>query len=166
MPEFRRVANGYINNSLEDKEIGELFTQLKYINKQMTSDFEYALKGFGAVETIPVIRKLVGTSFKEFIEANYNSGHSTLSHLVRNIVSYLNGVAGYQNVTTLISVEKARFDYDDEDETYNNINYVTGSLYKDGESLTDFDLYRLIAGIGLGQAVKFFLLLGGKSFNV
>lgn len=166
MSELKRVANGYVSAKLEPAEIEDLFNELKHINKRLVEDFEFLVKGFGANEAVPVIRKIVGDDFKLFVEENYNKGASTLSHLFKGVVGYLNGKIAYQSIHSLISIEQSRFETYEADDVYAPVAHINEPLFKDGESIEDFDLYRLIAGIGLVRAVQLFLLLGGKSVNV
>lgn len=164
MSSLKRVANGYVSGILEPVEIEDLFNELKHVNKRLVSDFDFLVKGFGAVEAVPILRKLAGSDFKAFVEGNYNNGTSTLSHLFKAVVCYLNGKIAYQSVHSLVSIEQARFESDEE--VFTPVASINEPLFKDGERVEDFDLYRLIAGIGLIRTVQLFLLLGGRSVNV
>jgi hypothetical protein len=168
MPEYRLINNGYVDASLSDQELSVLFRNLRMLRQDAYNDFEIVIKGYVAVETLRVAKRLTGNDFDQFLKLNFDNGNGPLANLVRDIVHYLNGKQGHQTVLTSIRMcehvleasARAR------SATY-QATYRHGSsepFLKDGYSVEDYDLYRLAAGIGPAAVGRIFLLLGGENY--
>lgn len=168
MPEFRLVSNGYANAAIGDGEMGAIFKNLLCLKTDSFVDFELLAKGHVAIETIREVNRLTGGSFKEFLEVNFDSGKGPISALVRDIVHYLNGRCGHQTVMTSISIQENKL------KNFNRSRYGTYSptirtgtpepFLASGDMVYDYDLYRLMSGIGAGHVGRILLLLGGDAY--
>lgn len=167
MHKFKLIDNGYVSESL-DYAWGDVLSQLKQLRIERAESFELAINGVEAVETIRLGKKLIGHSFKAFVEANYNNGASRLSGLMINVVQFLNGKIPAESVVTAITIEENRFKFADEDAPSSNyaVTVLKEPLLGQGDSLHDLDLYRLMAGITPGHFGRLLLLLGGVGFYV
>lgn len=168
MPEYRLISNGYVDASLSDQELTSLFKNLRYLRKDSYNDFELVIKGHVAEETLRDVRRLVGSSFEEWLKLNFDGGRGPLASLARDIVHYLNGKQHYSTVVsavriaeqTMMATAKTR------QATYIPVRRSgTGEPFlKDGYTIQDYDLYRLAAGVGPAVLGRLFLLLGGDAY--
>lgn len=168
MPEYRLISNGYVDAGLSDQELTALFKNLRYLRKDSYNDFELVIKGHVAEETLRDARRLVGSSFEEWLKLNFDGGRGPLASVARDIVHYLNGKQHFSTVVSsiriaeqiMVSAAKSR------QATYTPVRRPGGGepFLKDGYTIQDYDLYRLAAGIGPANLGRLFLLLGGDSY--
>lgn len=171
MPNFRQAPNGYVSDELSDAELTGAFRNLNLLRKDAANDFSLLIDGSMAIEALHEAGRLIGPSFRRFMEANYDSGRGRLAGLVKDIAHYLNGRIGHHSLLTSIRVEELKLQ--------NNANRVRTATYspthvassalpllEDGYVVHDKDLYRLAAGISPANVVRIVMLLGGDSYYV
>lgn len=170
MPNYRIAPHGMVNAELTDVELSNIFKNLNLLRKDAYSDFELVIGGHVGIETLRAGGQLIGGSFREFMEANYDSGKGPLANLVKDIVHFLNGRIGHQSIVTSIKIEEQKL------QSANRVRSAiyspskrTGSslpLLEDGYVVHDFDFYNLMAGISPANVGRFLQLLGGESYYV
>lgn len=167
MPDFKLIKNGYVDASLTDQEITNLFANLKLLRRDSYNDFDLVMKGYVAVETLQVVKKLTGNDFPAFLSVNFRGGSGPVAHVIRDIIGMLNGRQGHQGVLSAIRMEEHALEAQARSRaaSYQSSTRPSGQelLLKDGYQITDYDLYRLCSGIGVAALGRFFLLLGGDS---
>ena len=171
MPDFRLVNNGYANAALGDGDLTSIFKNLKNLRTDAYVDFELVAKGHVAIETIRDVNQLTGGSFKDFLAMNFDSGKGPLADLVRDVVHFLNGRCGHTTVTTAVHIHENKLRSVARERKGNYSPSVrTGgggeSFLQDGYNVYDYDLYRLLAGVGPAYVGRMFLLLGGDTYYV
>lgn len=170
MPSFRQVANGYVPDTLSDAELTATLKNLNLLRKDAYSDFTLVLEGHVAVETLHAVTKLVGPSFRAFLEANYDSGRGPLANLIKDIAHYLNGRVGHQNIVTHLRVEERKLYSASRARaaTYAPTRTAGNALplLEDGYVVHDYDLYRLMAGLSPANVGRLLMLIGGESYYV
>lgn len=170
MLKYRAVSRGFINADLNETEVSNAFKNLNLLRKDAYNDFELVVGGHVSIETMRISNLLTSGSFRQFMEANYDSGKGPLSGLIKDIAHYLNGKVGHRAITTSINIEeqKIRSQTRIRSATYSP-SKTSGSslpLLEDGYIIHDFDLYRLMAGISPANVGRFFQLFGGETFYV
>ncbi|TQH47458.1 hypothetical protein [Pseudomonas aeruginosa] len=168
MNSFRRSPNGFVNAALTDAEMTEAFTNLNLLRKDAYSNFELVIKGHVVIETIRDVSRLVGPSFRQFMETNYDSGRAPIAGLIKDIVHYLNGRMGHHSLITSLRIEERKLLSASKvrKSTYRQTQ-TTGSplpLLEDGYIVHDYDLYRLMSGISPSNVGRTLLLLGGENY--
>lgn len=170
MPSYRIAPHGFINAELSDAEAASIFKNLSLLRKDAYSDFELVIGGHVAIETMREAGRLIGGSFRLFMEANYDGGAGPLANLVKDIVHYLNGRIGHHSITTCIKIEEQKL----QSLNRNRSAVYTPStrmgnalpLLEDGYVVHDYDFYRLMAGISPANVGRFLQLLGGEGYYV
>lgn len=169
MTAYRLGPNGFFNDEVSDAEMATIFKNLAALRRDSLVDFTLILKGYVPVEIIRLVRRLTGDTFSQWMRANADG---PLASLVRDILNYLNGKVGHLTINTAISIHEERMKTTPHrhDAVYVPTNAAGGSaldpLLKSGLELYDFDLYRLIAGMGPIAVARIFLLHGGESYYV
>lgn len=166
MPDFRLVANGYVASSVDDGTLGSVCRGLEAIRKDALVDFALIFKGYTATDILRYANTLTGRAFDEFLKANFDNGRGPLSSLIRCAVHFLNGQCGHQSVLTAISIEENKLKSDHYIDSPKTRPGCAESLLKEGYTLSDYDLYRLMAGIGPTNVGRFMLLVGGREYYV
>jgi hypothetical protein len=158
--------NGFFFDQVNDAEMATIFKNLAALRRDSLVDFNMVLKGHVPVEIIRLVRRLTGDTFSQWLRANADG---PLAGLVRDILNYLNGKIGHLSINTSISIHEERM---------KNLSHYHDAVYtptgregssldpllKNGLKLFDFDLYRLLAGIGPIAVGRIFLLHGGESY--
>lgn len=167
MPNFRQVANGYVNASVDDGTLSTICRGLAAIRKDALVDFALIYEGYTSVDILQYAKTMTGNAFDEFLKANYADGRGPLSSLIRCIVHYLNDKCGHQSVLTAISIEENKLKADRlPDYLPKSVVGSKEPFLKDGYTLADYDLYRLMSGIGPTHLGRFLLLIGGRDYYV
>ena len=168
MTAFRMGPNGYFNDQVSDAETPTVFRNLAALRRDSMQDFTVVMEGHMPIEVIRLARRLTGDNFAQWMRVNADG---PLRELVRTILNFLNGKLGHLSVNTAISMHEERM---------KNMSHFHDAVYvptnRDGSSLDvllrqglklfDFDLYRLLEGIGPVQVGRIFLLLGGETYYV
>lgn len=166
MTTFRMGPNGYYNDQVSDTEAPTLFRNLGALRRDAYQDFSVVMEGHAPIEIIRLARRLTGDNFAQWMRANADG---PLGSLVRDILNYLNGKIGHLSINTAISIQEERLKTTTH---YHDAVYVPTSrdgstldpLLKQGLKLYDFDLYRLLSGIGPINLGRIMLLLGGETY--
>lgn len=170
MPNFRPTPNGFVHDALSDGDLVGIFKNLSLLKKDSYNDFEAVIRGHVTLETLRDSTRLVGPSFRQFMEANYDSGRGPLAGLVKDIAHYLNGRIGHQGVLTSIRVEERKLlaaaRQRSASYTPTRTSGASLPLLEDGYVVHDYDLYRLIGGISPANVGRIMLLLGGETYYV
>lgn len=170
MPNYRHIANGLVDDSLSDAQLTEIFRNFNLLRQDAYSNFDLMLSSHVAIETLIAVNTLSGGDFQAFLEANYNGGNGRLANLIKDIGHYVNGVIGHQSLITSINVEERKLKAANRSAppslspSRNPPGHL--SLLDDGHVITNFDLYRLMAGITPANVGRIFQLLGGESYYV
>jgi hypothetical protein len=170
MSDYRLVKNGYVPADISDSELAGLFRNLKALKTDAYADFVLVIKGHVAVETLQAVKRLVGHSFHDFLEVNFGGGRGPLAGLARDVVHFLNNRVGYLSVLTSIQEQENRLTA----LTRRRSAVYTPSIsagrnevfLKDGDTVLDYDLYRLMAALGPATTGRLMLLLGGAEYYV
>jgi hypothetical protein len=168
MSDYRLVRNGYVPTDISEPELMGLFRNLKALKTDAYADFTLVIKGHVAVETLTNVKRLVGHSFHDFLEVNFGGGRGPLAGLVRDVVHFLNNRIGYLSILTSIQVQENKLHA----LTRRRSGVYTPSIssgrnevfLKDGDTVLDYDLYRLMAALGPATMGRLMLLLGGEEF--
>lgn len=170
MPNYRRIANGFITADISEEEANNLFRNLDLLRKDAYSDFELVVKGHVTLETLRIASRLTGGSFRQFMEANYNQGSGSLANLIKDIAHFLNGRLGHHSIITSIKNEEQKLQNFSRSKTatYTPSKRAASALplLEDGYIVHDHDLYRLMAGISPANVGRFLQLLGGENYYV
>lgn len=166
MTTFRMGVNGYYNDQVTDTEAPTIFRNLVALRRDAAQDFSVVMEGHAPVEIIRLARRLTGDSFAQWVRANADG---PLGTLMRDILNFLNGKIGHLTVNTAITIQEERLKNASH---FHDAVYVPTSrdgstldpLLRQGLKLYDFDLYRLISGIGPVNLGRIFLLLGGENY--
>lgn len=168
MPNYRLVANGYVDSALSDNDLNSLFKNLRYLRKDSYDDFEMIISGHVAVETLRIAKAIIGGSFKEWLEVNFNNGRGPLADIIREILYYL---AGKQSFTTVVTATRIDENIMEASARQRRGSYSSSSasghsdlFIKHGHTVQDYDLYRLMAGVGPGVVGRILLLIGGEAY--
>lgn len=167
MATFKLGVNGYVNSQISEAELGAILKNLQLLRRDSYVNFAVVADGRLAIEAIRCARRLTGDSFREWMRVNADG---PLRSLVRDILNYVNGKVGHLTMNSSITMH--------EEILRNNAHRQVEALYvptdregsaidthlKNGRSLYDFDLYRLMAGLGPINVVRIFLLLGGAVY--
>ena len=168
MPDYRLIDNGYVDSQIPDTELAAVFKRLKALIRDGMIDHELLMKGVLAIDALSLANRLTGRSFRGFVEVNYDEGRGPLAGLMRDVVNYLNGKTGHQVLLTSITIHHGKLrptDYAMEGVYPHHRKTATSEpLLKDGAVLLDYDLYRLMAGIGAVGVARLFLLVGGADY--
>lgn len=168
MPNYRQVANGFVADGLSDGQLAEIFRNLSLLRQDTFNNFDLMLSPHVAIETLSAAKALIGGDFKGFLEANYNGGSGRAANLFKDISHYINGVISHQCLMTSINVEERKLKANNRSATpsaglpRNPPGHL--SLLDDNQGITNFDLYRLMAGIAPANVGRIFQLLGGESY--
>lgn len=168
MPEYRLISNGYVDASLSDQELASLFKNLGYLRKDSYNDFELVIRGHVAQETLRDVNRLIGGSFEQWLRANYSNGAGPIASVVKDIIHYLNGKQSFSTVVSAIRILELTMSSTSRSRqaTYTPVRRSGNGepLLRDGYELCDYDLFRLMAGIGPANVGRLFLLLGGDAY--
>lgn len=166
MTDFRFVGNGYVNAQVSDSEASGLFRNLAALRRDSFTDFSVIMEGHLPIEIIRIANRLSDADFVDWMRVNADG---PLSGLVRDILNYLNGKVGHFTIKTSINIHEERLRPGTRlhDATYTpgtrSESSMDGNL-RNGDRLFNFDLFRLMAGIGPVDVGRIFLLLGGASY--
>jgi len=168
MPDYRLVSNGYVAADLDEGEMVGIFRNLKLLKTDCNVDFGLVMKTHLAVEVLRDVNRLTGKSFQNWLAVNFEGGRGHIADVVRDVLHYLNGRIGHAQLQTSISVHEnklhsvARMKAG----SYSPSARVAGNevFLRQGEAVYDYDLYRLMAGIGPLAVGRLFLLVGGESY--
>lgn len=170
MPNYRQIANGFVDDRLSEGQLNETFRNLNLLRQDAYNNFELMISSHVAIETLVAANLLTGGDFQSFLEANYNGGAGRLANLIKDIGHYVNGKIGHQSLITSINVEerKLRGINRSTPATFSPSRNAPGhlALLDDGHVIHNFDLYRLMAGISPANVGRMFQLLGGESYYV
>ena len=170
MPSFRQVPNGFVHDALSDGDLVVIFKNLALLRKDSYNDFEMVVRGYVTIETLRDASRLIGPSFRQFMEANYDGGRGPLAGLVKDIAHYLNGRIGDKGLISSIRVEERKLLASARlrSATYTPTRGSGSSmpLLEDGYVVHDYDFYRLMGGISPANVGRIMLLLGGDSYYV
>lgn len=168
MPNYRSVANGYVDSRLSDYDLSVLFKNLRYLRKDAYNDFSLIIEGHVAIETLRTAKAITGGSFKQWLEVNFDNGRGPLADIIREILYYLAGKQSYATVNTAVRINESLMESAAKQRsgTYASGN-LTGSsdaFTKYGHLVEDYDLYRLMAGVGPSVVGRILLLIGGEVY--
>lgn len=168
MVKYRYYGNGYVNADLTDAELDTIFKNFALMRRDGILDFSLLIKGDLSVEAMRESRRLMGGSFRQFMEANYAGGSGPLAGLIKDMVHFLNGKMAAIPLVTCINFEegKARAAIKNRLAMYSPSRVASGNLalLEDGYVVHDFDFYHLMAGLGPAQVIRFLQLIGGGSY--
>ena len=143
MPNYRLVSNGYVADDISDAELNTLFTSIGYLRRDAYVDFALVVKGHVAVETLKIAKRLVGASFHDFLEANFNGGRGPMAPVVRSLIHFLNNKVGYFTVLTEIQVMENKLHADTlQREGVYTPTFTAGAnevFLRSGETVIDYD---------------------------
>lgn len=91
MANYRQFGNGFVSDSLSDTELDNIFKNFALMRQDGVLDFSLVIGGDLSVETMREAKRLMGGSFRQFMEANYNGGSGSLATLVKDVVHFING---------------------------------------------------------------------------
>lgn len=166
MTDFRYAGNGYIGAQVSDSEASTLFRNLAALRRDSFNDFSVLMEGHLPIEAIRTAQVLTGGDFVDWMRVNADS---PLQGLVRDILNYLNGKVGHFTIKTSIKIHEERLRPGIH---YHEATYTPGArsestldgTLRNGARLFNFDLFRLMAGIGPVDVCRIFLLLGGATY--
>jgi len=168
MANYRQFGNGFVSDQLSDTDLDNIFKNFALMRRDGVLDFALVIEGDLSIETMREAKRLMGGSFRQFMEANYYGGSGPLSTLVKDVVHFLNGKISAVPLVTCINFEenKAKAAVKNRAATYSPQKRTSGnlSLLEDGYVVHDMDLFNLMAGIGPAQVIRFLQLFGGGSY--
>jgi hypothetical protein len=167
MAKFKLGVNGYVTDQSSEAELTAIFRNLALLRRDSCVDFSVVADGRMAIETLRCARRLTGNNFREWMRVNADG---PLKVLIRDLLNYINGKVGHLTMNSSITMH--------EEMLRNNAHRQNEALYvpsdregsaidihlKNGRNLFDFDLYRLMSGMGAVNVARIFLLLGGASY--
>lgn len=159
-------ANGFFNDQVSDAEMVTICKNLQMLRRDSLVDYTTVLQGHVAIEIIRLVRRLTGDDFAQWMRVNADG---PLAGLVRDTLNYINGKIGHLSMKTSVTMHEERLRNVNREHlaTYTPLGREGSSLdpmLKNGLSLFNFDLYRLLSGIGPVEVGRMFLLLGGDTY--
>lgn len=165
MAKYKLGVNGYVSDQTNEAELSATFKNLALLRRDAYVDFSVLVEGRLAIETIRCARRLTGDNFREWMRVNADG---PLRALIRDMLNYVNGKVGHLTMNNSITMHEEILRGPRQTEALYVPSSREGSALdlqlKNGHALYDFDLYRLISGIGAINVARIFLLLGGASF--
>jgi hypothetical protein len=168
MANYRSFGNGFVNDALSDTELDNIFKNFALMRQDGILDFNLVINGDLSIETMREAKRLMGGSFRQFMEANYNGGSGPLATLVKDVVHFINGKMSPTPLITVINFEenKAKAVVKTRLAQYSPSKRTSGNLalLEDGYVVHDSDFFHLMAGIGPAHVIRFLQLIGGGSY--
>lgn len=169
MVNFRQIRNGFILYEVTEGDLLTIMRNLKQFVWSGYSDYSIRLNPLIVKDILKQTRILAGPDFRAFLMANYNRGVGPQASLVREIVHYLNGMVGYRSVSTAITIEENKIKSYDKFDNWSSKTISARHMDAEGLSqldrVTDYDFYRLAAGMSPELFARLFLVLGGENID-
>ena len=169
MVNFRQIKNGFINYELGDNDLFIITRNLKQFIWSGYHDYDTRLNPLIIKDILKQTRLMVGSDFRAFLMANYNRGIGPQAGLVREVVNYLAGALGYRSVSTAILIEENKIKSYDKFDNWSSKTITSNHMDTSGltnlDKITDYDFYRLCAGITPELLARLFLVIGGENID-
>lgn len=169
MHKFKRTQFGALSDDLAGYSLEEIILDLKTYCRSAASNFDVKVNPKISTDMMKHCQRLIGYSFREFIDANYNNQLSRQSELMKSIVRYVSGKGTHNQVRTQLVINQNTI-LQRVNKTINYVHDPASNLQnKELEglrSVTNRDFFKLIECLGPLDTARLFLMLTGETENV
>lgn len=169
--EYRRLLYGVVPLTLSNEQL-EQSEQILISYLRTARDFSLMTDVNSSIEIFKIAKSYVGTSFKDWLIANFNNGVGTRASLVRRIIAWIEGKVSFKAVTSEVRRDLNRIDFLDKDDPqlvtpfiwHNNPNDKSQSNL-DFSKVEDKHFFEMLSIMGPELTANFLLSLNGYRFN-